>query len=226
MAKQGLATALSEKRKGFIRRRLGTDHVLDLEVLASALASKGAGWPAMVFLDMEVAFSSLSHRYLVRVVRKFPGAHPIADMIADMYRGASTQLLANGEVHEGLPIHAGVRQGCPASGSLFALAFHGLLVELATIDVDPGRVAFRCGVFAYAPQMQRSQSRISGFWFRRAGPIQDAFAGEDLAGAACACRQPGGSSASCGLRGGGAAVVPSGRHLGAMIRPHARGKIG
>lgn len=89
------------------------DHALDLELLAFALASEGVGWPAMVLLDMEAAFPSVSHHYLLRAVLKFAGAHPVADMVADMHSGASTQLLVNGEVrgragHRRLP---GRREG-------------------------------------------------------------------------------------------------------------------
>lgn len=82
--------------------RLGIDHVLDFELLAFVLASMGARWPAL--LDMEAAFPSLSQRYLSRVVRKLVVEHPVADMVADMYHGASTQLLVNGEAYDGLPI--------------------------------------------------------------------------------------------------------------------------
>lgn len=87
-----------------------------------------------------------------------------------MYRGASTQLLIN------FAIRAGVREGRLVSGSLFALAFHGLLAELATVgSLDGARVAFRCGVFVDADDMAVA---VANFWtwIRRAGPILDAFA--------------------------------------------------
>lgn len=109
-----------------MRGRLGIDHLLDLELLAFALASMGAKWPAMVLLDMQAAFPRLSHRYLHRVVRKLAGAHPNADMVEDMYIGASTQLLVNGEVSEGFPTSTWGRQGCPASGASCAFPFHDI----------------------------------------------------------------------------------------------------
>lgn len=105
-------------------------------------------------------------------------------MLDDMCRDASTQLLVNREVHDGSSINAGVRQGCPASGALFALALHVLTVELATVDsLDGASVAFRCGVFACAADDVAIKIVDFWGWIRRAGPVLDTF---EMASALCA----------------------------------------
>lgn len=103
---------------------------LELELLASALASKGALWPALVFLDMETACRrSLSDRcVLFGFCRR---ASRAVAMICDSFAGASMVSLIHGEVYLGFTLLAGVRQGCPVS----ALELHALVVELATARV-------------------------------------------------------------------------------------------
>lgn len=81
---EALPSYIDERQKGFMRGRLGIDHVLELELLGFVLASLGAPWLALVFLDMEAAFPSLSHKYLLRVVERFAGAHFVARLVADM----------------------------------------------------------------------------------------------------------------------------------------------
>ncbi len=46
---------IDARQKGFIRRRLGLDHVIDIEVAAFALAAQGAIAPALLLINMDAA---------------------------------------------------------------------------------------------------------------------------------------------------------------------------
>ena len=174
---EALPSYIDDRQKGFIKGRLGIEHILDLDAYGCGLAASGAAHPAIILLDIQAAFPSLSHRYLTKTIRKFAGDHPVARIIADLYEQASTEIIVNGEIFPGFFFEAGVKQGCPASGSLFALAFHGLLVELATIDaIIAGRACLRVRLYAYADDLAVAVSDI-WCWIQRAAPIFRAFLG-------------------------------------------------
>ncbi len=82
-----LAAALPEficdRQKGFTQGRLGLDRVLDIETAAFALAAQGALAPAPLFIDVEAAFPSVSHRFLIKCLRRLAGDHPVVRIIID-----------------------------------------------------------------------------------------------------------------------------------------------
>lgn len=48
------------------------------------------------------------------------GVHPkLVALIQDLYQGTTTRVRANGYLSDTIPIHSGVRQGCPLSPTLF-----------------------------------------------------------------------------------------------------------
>lgn len=91
-----------------------------------------------------------------------------------MHCGASTRLLFNGEMFDSFPTNAGPAVE-PASGALFAPAFHGLIFELASVySLGGARVVSRRGVFAHADDMTIGVAK-RGEWRLRSGPVLDAF---------------------------------------------------
>ncbi len=46
---------IDDRQQGFMRGRLGLNHVIDAETAALALAVQGALAPALLFIDMEAA---------------------------------------------------------------------------------------------------------------------------------------------------------------------------
>ncbi len=99
---------IDDRQKGFMRGRLGIDHVIDIETAAFALAVQGASVPALLFIDMEAAFPSVSHRFLFKCLRRLAGDHPIERIIIDLYSWVFTTLLVSGKEFPGLPCDAGV----------------------------------------------------------------------------------------------------------------------
>ncbi len=74
--------------------------------------------PALLFIDMEAASPSVSHRFLFKHLRRLAGDHPVVLIRIDLPSEASPTLLVSGEEFPGFPFDAGVRQGFPLSGSL------------------------------------------------------------------------------------------------------------
>ncbi len=124
-----------------------------------ALTTQGAVAPAMVLLDMEAAFPSLSHSFIRRCVRRFGGDHPAAQVIIDMYTNAATTILVIGEEFDGFEITGGVRQGCPLSDSTFVLCFHISLREIdVQISADHLRMPIKLRLYAFATAWPSSPS--------------------------------------------------------------------
>jgi endonuclease/exonuclease/phosphatase family metal-dependent hydrolase len=122
---------VDDRQRGFMRGRLGLDNLLLLEAAAMLASRSGSRSPILCFLDIAAAFPSLLHDYMKAVLDKFLGDHPLKHMICTMYEGNTCDLVIRGQVTKGFKVLCGVRQGCPLSGSLFALAFHPILVSLS-----------------------------------------------------------------------------------------------
>jgi hypothetical protein len=122
---------VDDRQRGFMRGRLGLDNLLLLEAASMLACRSGASSPALCFLDIAAAFPSLLHDYMHQVLHKFLGNHPLRHMITSMYESNTCDLVFRGQVVPGFRVLCGVRQGCPLSGSLFALAFHPILVSLS-----------------------------------------------------------------------------------------------
>jgi endonuclease/exonuclease/phosphatase family metal-dependent hydrolase len=143
---------VDDRQRGFIRGRLGLDNLLLLEAAAMLASRSGAAAPALCFLDIAAAFPSLLHDFLKAVLDKFLGHHPLNHIISTMYTDNTCDIVIRGSVLPGFRVLCGVRQGCPLSGSLFALAFHPIIVSLSDTLY---RVSMTIGhdIFAYADDL-------------------------------------------------------------------------
>jgi hypothetical protein len=94
-------------------------------------ARSGSGSPALCFLDFAAAFPSVLHDYMEAVLDTFLGSHPLNHVIRSMYKNNTCDLVIRGTMYSGFKVLCGVRQGCPLSGSLFALVFHPIIVSLS-----------------------------------------------------------------------------------------------
>jgi hypothetical protein len=143
---------VDDRQRGFMRERLGLDNLLLLEAASMVAARSGAVSPVLCFLDIAAAFPSILHDYMNKVIHKFLGDHPLYHMIHDMYQGNKCEMVIRGTTHHGFDIHCGVRQGCPLSGTLFALCFHPIVVHLSEVMY---RQSMHLGfnIFAYADDL-------------------------------------------------------------------------
>jgi hypothetical protein len=81
-------------------------------------------------------------------------------MIKVMYKENSCDIVIRGTVMPGFKVLCGVRQGCPISGSLFALVFHPVIVCLSDASY---RAAMKVGhdIFGYADDLALT---LYDFW--------------------------------------------------------------
>jgi hypothetical protein len=81
--------------------------------------------------DLEKAFNSAPHLNMERVLQKY-GFHPSAiSIFKDMYAHAEERPLVNGFSLRGGHTRRGVRQGCPASPTLFLLFFDAVIRHIS-----------------------------------------------------------------------------------------------
>ena len=85
---------------------------------------------AFVFLDQEKAFDRVNHNFLFRTLEGFGFGPVFIDWIKTIYGNASTRVKVNGFLTEKIPLHSGVRQGCPLSALLYVLVIEILALQL------------------------------------------------------------------------------------------------
>ena len=106
---------------GFVQNRLMWDAILLLESFTLHLTKRHAN-AGMLFIDYKAAFPSVRHAWLRRVFAAmgFPGS--FTDAFMQLYADNRAEVWVGGHTGVYLTILSGIRQGCPASGSVFALA--------------------------------------------------------------------------------------------------------
>jgi hypothetical protein len=115
----------------------------------------------LLFIHMEAAFPSVSHRFLFKCLRRLGGDHPVVRIIINIYSEASTSLPVSGEEFLGFPCGAGVRQGCPVSGSLFVVVLHTFMVEIDTqLALAIIKCTFRLRLFAFADDLPMATDNL------------------------------------------------------------------
>ena len=95
--------------------------------------------PCVVLFDFNAAFPSLNHTYLFHVLTRMGFPDFYVNAIRLLYSNLNAEITFNGKRYPGFEFTSGIKQGCPLSGSLFALALDPFLRKL--IDrVPPQRI--------------------------------------------------------------------------------------
>ena len=81
-------------------------------------------------LDQEKAFDRGDHKYLFKTLKAFGFEKRFISWIELMYSRATVLLKVGGGLSRPVPVQRGIRQGCPLSGMLYALAIEPLLHKL------------------------------------------------------------------------------------------------
>ena len=82
---------------------------------------------AVVSLDQEKAFDRVDHGWLLKTLRAFGVGEKFVSMIELLYADAQCILKVNNDLCAPFDFSRGIRQGCPLSGSLYALSIEPLL---------------------------------------------------------------------------------------------------
>lgn len=98
----------------------------DVIALAKACRLRGA----LASIDFDQAFDRVSHTYLAEVLKHMRFPQPFITIVMRLLCSASSKVLVNGRTTASLSISRSVRQGCPLSTILYALALEPLLCGL------------------------------------------------------------------------------------------------
>lgn len=124
-----LEPLLSKNQKGFISGRTGEDNIDYLNGIfsrAKDLKSK----TFLLFVDFEKAFDSISHQYLFRLLKHVGVPAWARNLIGNLMSDVTAEVYTPSPSGQKFSISKGVKQGCPLSPLLFALAIDPLLREL------------------------------------------------------------------------------------------------
>jgi len=111
-----------DKQRGFMPGRKLADNILEVEahgIINAALGKHSAG---IMLFDFRAAFPSLQHKFLFYVLKRMGIPRRMLNVLVKLYKDCGTIIVYNGGVFQGLIIKSGIKQGCPLSGTLFALA--------------------------------------------------------------------------------------------------------
>ncbi len=110
------------------KRTIMDNHFLVRDVMDLANASnEDVGF---LSIDHEKAFDKVDHLYLFETLNAFGFGEIFISWIKLLYTGASVLLKVGGGLSYPVLVHRGIRQGCPLSGQLYALAIEPLLYNL------------------------------------------------------------------------------------------------
>jgi hypothetical protein len=119
----GFATmVVHEAQRGFVRGRYITDNVLEIEGIALSQVAHTESSVALIGFDIKAAFPSLSHVYMWQALTRDGIPTHIVKALKALYHKHRVVLRLAGRIYSGFDIFAGIKQGCPSSGTIFAFA--------------------------------------------------------------------------------------------------------
>ena len=142
------SSVVAGQQRGFIKGRSISDNIVELEAQSLVWAGRHCVPHALVSFDIAAAFPSLNHHYLWAVLQHYNIPNHIISLIKSLYYKHTVKMKLMGRHFKGFPIEAGIKQGCPCSGTLFALALDPFIRMLC--NKIPRSVAVVC---AFADDM-------------------------------------------------------------------------
>jgi hypothetical protein len=123
---------VSPMQRGFLAGRSMLSNVIDIdqEMVRIALQEEAG---AAIFFDFQAAFPSVLHEYLHAVLRHLGLPAWLLHFVEALYQGNHCQLVVGGGRHPGFTLAAGIRQGCPLSPLIFAVAADLLLRRMSRL---------------------------------------------------------------------------------------------
>ena len=150
-----LSEAVSLDQRGFVPGRSMLANVLDVDEAMQHVAlscSRGAAW----FFDFKAAFPSVAHKFLLKVLGAAGLPRWLLIFVERLYVRNRCNLVVGGSLHRGFEARAGIRQGCPLSPMLFAVAMDILLRKLRRRLPSLRSRAFADDVASVAPDMDEA----------------------------------------------------------------------
>lgn len=122
------------------------------EICSRRLDSSPADSTVLAFLDFAKAFDVVSHAGLLRKLELFGFSGMVMDFLRGVYAASSIAVAIPSRTSAPFPLERGVRQGCPASPSLFDVYINDMATSLA-------------GHGIFVPKVVPSRGAIAGLWF-------------------------------------------------------------
>ena len=123
-----LKTAAAQDNTGFVPGRSILDNTRLLTLLQAAVEEEGKEG-AMIFLDFEKAFDTVSHELLIEAIDRIGFGPDFKHWIGLLYhpeRKPMRRTVANGKRSAYWPVQRGVAQGCPLSPALYIVIAEAL----------------------------------------------------------------------------------------------------
>eukprot|EP00959_Pyramimonas_sp_CCMP1952_P454054 9469282-Pyramimonas_sp.AAC.1 len=115
--------SMRRNRAGFIKGRCALDNIMLIESdFLEHAVFEGADRAGLSWLDFAAAFPSLARAWALAVLQHTLIPEHVVDAVQQLYRDIYTSILLGGGTFRGYYITRGIKQGCPLSGVLFALA--------------------------------------------------------------------------------------------------------
>lgn len=113
---------VSKAQQGFVEGRLIDRYILGFD---GALVAPSVRMPAPgvgLLIDFMQAFPSLGHDWLLAILKAMHLPPRFVSFVRSLYKDVRSDPELRREAAARMPMTSGVRQGCPLSGSIFALA--------------------------------------------------------------------------------------------------------
>ncbi|MCO5562139.1 hypothetical protein L7F22_015765 [Adiantum nelumboides] len=120
---------------GFIRGRNILHNILNVQ-MGIDYAKKTKQEVVMVQLDLEKAFDHVSWSFLAELMHSMGFGPRMSRLIYTLSLGSQSRIMMNGGVTSPVSLTRSLRQGCPLSPLLFALATHPMLTLLTQLARD------------------------------------------------------------------------------------------
>ena len=130
-----LRQAVHSSQSGFIGGRSIYDNILTVQ-LGIEYAQRTKQETVLMQLDFAKAFDSVSWGFISKTLHHMGFGSRISNAIHMLGGGATSVLSINGCITDPITIHRSVRQGCPLSPLLFAVATHPLFCMLEKVSND------------------------------------------------------------------------------------------
>ena len=118
---------VTSRQRGFIKGRNMCDNILEMEVYGMIATLMGASFPAYAFYDFSAAFASVQHAWIFFVLMNMALPGFFVHAIRQLYLACNVIVVFAGQRHNGFLQCSGIKQGCPLSGTIFALVLDPLM---------------------------------------------------------------------------------------------------
>ena len=142
-----------------------TDDIFEIEITALAHAACAPQESGVLLTDFAAAYPSVNHSWILSLIEKTELPEFICRFLAKYFKGQHRTRGICGSNSGQFLIARGVRQGCPASGFLFAMAVDPIVrcLQEAVIQRNPDNLNFlQLAKCAYADDLAVAASSFRG----------------------------------------------------------------